>query len=165
MGVLAPSPHPRPQFPWVLLVVTNQFEWLLLRGIISVQRSPTIHQALPGWWMLGGGRMVVWDGGGEGGVASVCLDGLWLYSVIPSLLPPIPTADYSVCQSLQPPWHHLDTDTFLILFLRCLPSNCFDYVGASLEHCLVRLQCINHPLITCAGFVSRNAWLLTHLHE
>lgn len=47
-GVLAPTSHPRPQFPWVLLGLTNQLEWLLLRGIISVHCSPTIHQALAG---------------------------------------------------------------------------------------------------------------------
>lgn len=62
-GVLTPTVHP--QFPWVLLGVTIQLEWLLFRGILSVQCSPTIHQPSP--WVMD----VEWwkDGGvGQGGV-------------------------------------------------------------------------------------------------
>lgn len=143
-GCLLQCCYPWLEFPWVLLVATNQPEWLLLRGIFSVQRSPTIHPSPlcvmdVGWWQEGGGLMV-WAAGGSGGCSRVCLDGLRLYTVIPS-----PPSSWLFCLSSHP-----DISLIPTPFSFCLITRCFDYVGSSLKCYLVGLHCI-----TCAGFVTR----------
>lgn len=119
-GCLLQCCYPWLEFPWVLLVATNQPEWLLLRGIFSVQRSPTIHPSPlcvmdVGWWQEGGRWRA--DGvsrWGQWGVFT-CVSG-WPQALYCHPLPSF----FLIILSLQPPWHLLDTDTFLILSHRSL---------------------------------------------
>lgn len=108
-GLLSAARHPCRQFPWVLLVVTNQLQWVLLRQIILVQCSPTIHRGPHGWQTLGGSREVV---GGRLRVSA------WPQALYCHALPFLPWSFLLIILSvicLQLPRHHLDIDTFLIL--------------------------------------------------
>lgn len=103
-GGLASLLHPCPSFPWVLLVVTNRLEWLLLRRILSLRWLPSIHHSPP--CLMDCSAKVV------GGIC-VCahvyvrVQGLRLHILtFPCLL--------LIILSMQSRWHLLDTDTFLI---------------------------------------------------
>lgn len=93
---------------WMGAIEINHF------GPVFTHNPPRPSQVTDvGWWQGGGGRQ--W-----GAFASVCLDGLWLYNVMPFPSRHDPFCwlfCLSIC--LQLPWHHLDIDTFLILSLHC----------------------------------------------
>lgn len=140
-GGLARLLHPCPSFPWVLLVVTNQLEWLLLRRILSLRWLPSIHRSPP--CLMDCSAKVV-----EGVCVCACVCSR---PQAPPPPPPLPITDYSVyAVAVTSPWHwhlsHLVSAPTLTYSFGC--------VDASLQQYLLRLKCIS----TVPGLCALRCW-------